>query len=50
MKIKSMKNDQLIEEWKMIDAKIKNQQNYGKFELNYRSELEAEMQKRNIKN
>jgi hypothetical protein len=45
-----MTSEQLIAEWKMINHKIATQESYGKFELNYRSELEEEMQKRGITN
>lgn len=43
--IKDMTNKELKEEWKSIDYHIKHF-SYGRFELNYRGELEAEMDKR----
>jgi hypothetical protein len=49
VKLKNMKSEELIAEWKMINHKIATQQSYGKFELNYRCELEEEIQKRGLK-
>jgi len=48
-KLKNISKEKLIAEWKMINLKIKNQESYGKFELNYRCELEEEAQRRGIR-
>lgn len=43
--VKNMSDKELKEEWKSVDYHIKHF-SYGRFELNYRAELEAEMNKR----
>ena len=48
-KLKNLKDASLLAEYRQVDEQIRKAECYGKFELNYRCEIEEEIQNRGLK-